>query len=261
MRVVIKVGTSTLCYKNGALNIRHFREFVQTLADIRNSGVEVVLVSSGAIGLGVGRLGLVSRPEQTEMKQACAAVGQCELMRCYSDEFAKFSQNVAQLLLTRDVIDHERRRQNVTNTLKTLLSLKTLPIINANDSVSLKHLDFDENDTLSAIVACLVEADKLIILTDVDGLYDSDPASPSANFISRVECVTSEVRSWCASKGSELSSGGMQTKLDALQIATQAGIGGVILNGKVTNNLYDYFNGVAKCTEFLPQKAARSECE
>ena len=168
-RIVIKVGTSSLCYKTGNLNIRRVQKLIEVMADLKNEGRDVIFVTSGAVGIGVGRAGLSQRPKDMPTKQACAAIGQCELMNIYDREFLKYNHTVAQLLVTRDVISNKIRRENAFNTLHRLLEMGAVPIINANDTVSIEQLDFDENDTLSAIVAGLCEADLLIILTDVDG--------------------------------------------------------------------------------------------
>ncbi len=250
MKIVIKVGTSTLCYKNGNLNLRRFSCFVRVLSDLKNSGHELVVVTSGAVGLGVGRLGLGARPKETALKQACAAVGQSELMRFYADEFGKFNHTVAQVLLTRDVVENAVRHENAINTFRTLLAQKVVPVVNANDTVSVEQLDFDENDTLSAVVATLCEAEMLMILTDVDGLYDKNPSEKDAKFIAKVGRVDEKIFAFCGKKGSELSSGGMVTKLQAVALAQKNGIKSVIINGENPEILYEYFAGQAKCTEF-----------
>ena len=212
-RVVIKLGTSTLAHKTGKLNIRRMKNLVQAIADLHNSGKDVIIVSSGAQGLGTGKLGLREKPTDIRMKQAVAAIGQCELMHIYDREFANYNHTVAQVLLTRDVISNKTRKENVINTFNTLLDMGIVPIINANDTVSIQELDFDENDTLSAIVAALCSADLLIILTDVDGLYDKNPKLPGAKLIPEVKQITSEMISSAKDKGSEFASGGMITKL------------------------------------------------
>ena len=249
-RVVIKVGTSTLCYKTGNLNIRRVRKLIEVMSDLKNEGRDIIFVTSGAVGIGVGRAGLTSRPQDIPTKQACAAIGQCELMNIYDREFSKFNHTVAQLLVTRDVISNKTRHENAFNTLHRLLEMNIVPIINANDTVSIEQLDFDENDTLSAIMAQLCEADLLVILTDVDGLYDRNPSDPEAKHIPVVHKLTDELLSSARQKGSELASGGMITKLEAAMIAGESGIPTIIINGDEPEKLYGIFDGTAKCTLF-----------
>ncbi|NLJ16649.1 MAG: glutamate 5-kinase [Clostridiales bacterium] len=249
-RIVIKVGTSTLAYSTGNLNLRRVSKLIEVFSDIKNSGKEIVFVTSGAIGVGVGKSGLTKRPADTPTKQACAAIGQSELMNIYDNEFGKHNHTIAQILLTRDVISNAERKNNVKNTFEKLFELGAIPIINANDSVSIAQLDFDENDTLSAMVAQLCGADLLIILTDVDGLYDGDPKNPDSRLIESVEKITPELISVVGQKGSELASGGMLTKLEAADIATNSGIDTVIINGENPEILYDLLDGKAKFTHF-----------
>ena len=249
-RVVIKVGTSTLCYKTGNLNIRRVRKLIEVMSDLKNEGRDIIFVTSGAVGIGVGRAGLTARPKDIPTKQACAAIGQCELMNIYDREFSKFNHTVAQLLVTRDVISNKTRHENAFNTLHRLLEMNIVPIINANDTVSIEQLDFDENDTLSAVMAQLCEADLLVILTDVDGLYDRNPSDPEAKHIPLVTKLTDEMISSAKQKGSELASGGMITKLEAASIAGENGIPTVIINGDDPEKLYGIFDGTAKYTLF-----------
>ena len=249
-RIVIKVGSSTLAYPTGHLNIRKCYELIEVMSDIKNSGREIVFVTSGAQGVGAARAGLPEKPKDMPSKQACAAIGQSELMTFYSENFGKFNHKVAQILLTRDVISNKERKFNVVNTFDRLFEMGIIPIINANDAVSIKQLDFDENDTLSAIVASLCEADLLIMLTDVDGLYDSNPSLPNAKLISEVDKITPELIAAAQGAGSNLGSGGMITKLEAAQIATDAGIDTVIINGDKPSHLYELFEGDAVCTYF-----------
>ncbi len=249
-RVVIKVGTSTLCYKTGNLNIRRVRKLIEVMSDLKNEGRDIIFVTSGAVGIGVGRAGLTARPKDIPTKQACAAIGQCELMNIYDREFSKFNHTVAQLLVTRDVISNKTRHENAFNTLHRLLEMNIVPIINANDTVSIEQLDFDENDTLSAVMAQLCEADLLVILTDVDGLYARNPSDPDAKHIPVVNKLTDEMLSSAKQKGSELASGGMITKLEAASIAGENGIPTVIINGDDPEKLYGIFDGSAKCTIF-----------
>jgi len=250
-RVVIKVGTSNIAYKTGNINIRRVECLVRVISDIRNSGREVIFVTSGAISVGMGRLNLSERPSDTPTKQACAAIGQSELMNIYDTEFAKHNRTVAQILMTRDVVSNKERRENVKNTLERLLEMGIIPIINANDAISIEELDFDENDTLSAMVAKIAEADLLIMFTDVDGLYDKNPAEPDAKLIPVVEKITQDMIHAAKGKGSELSSGGMLTKLEAAMLAKENNIQSVIINGERLEILYDLFENKATCTVFV----------
>lgn len=251
-RVVIKVGSSTLAYpETGSLNIRKSRMLVEVLSDLKNSGREIVFVSSGAQCVGAAKGGFHGKPKDTPSKQACAAIGQSELMKFYSETFGQFNHNVAQLLLTRDVISNEERRENVINTFNKLFELSVVPIINANDVVSIKQLDFDENDTLSAIVAKLCGADLLVMLTDVDGLYTGDPDDPSSEFIAEVDTINYDIIGMAKGSGSAVGSGGMLTKIEAAQIAAESGIDAVIIGNKDPKLLYDLFEtDNARCTYF-----------
>lgn len=256
-RVVVKVGTSTLTHKTGMLNIRRVECLVKTLSDLKNAGKDIVLVTSGAVGVGAGKLSLKERPVDIPTKQACAALGQCELMYIYDKYFSQYNHNVAQVLLTRDVIEDNHRKQNVVNTFERLLSLSALPIVNENDTVAIDELTeeanqrFGDNDTLSAIVARLVDADLLIILSDIDGLYDSDPKSnPRAKLIERVRELDANILALGGGKGSEFGTGGMSAKLNAAGICMSAGIPMVICNGKDPLNLYKLLDGEALGTLF-----------
>lgn len=249
-RIVIKVGTSTLAHSTGNLNIRRVSKLCEVFSDLKNSGKEIIFVTSGAQGVGAGRAGLRQKPKDIPGKQACAAIGQCELMHIYDREFSMHNHTVAQILLTRDVISNKIRKENVKNTFKTLLEMGILPVINANDTVSIEELDFDENDTLSAIVAQLCEADLLVILTDVDGLYDKNPKLPDAKLIPEVSRITEDMIFAAQDKGSEFASGGMVTKLEAATIAKENGIPTVIIKGENPEILYDLFENKATCTVF-----------
>ena len=222
-RVVIKVGTSTLTHANGKLNLRHIGDLCRTITDLQNSGKEVILVTSAAIGVGLGKLGLKDRPEDTAKKQALAAIGQCELMFIYDKFFGEYNQTVAQILITADVIEDEKGRQNVINTMNELLALGIIPIINENDTVATDELEghnIGDNDTLSAMVASLMGADALVILTDTDGLYTSNPQTdPSAKLIPVVYEITEEIEALAGAAGSKLGTGGMATKVIAARIA------------------------------------------
>ncbi len=250
-RVVIKVGSSTLAYpETGNLNIRKSRQLVEVLSDLKNSGKEIVFVTSGAQCVGASKAGFVSKPSDIPSKQACAAIGQSELMKFYSENFEEYNHKVAQLLLTRDVISNHVRRENVINTFNKLFEMGVIPIINANDVVSIKQLDFDENDTLSAIVATLCGADLLVMLTDVDGLYDGDPKDPSSKLIKEVDHITTDIISLAQGSGSSVGTGGMLTKIEAAQIATEAGIDTVIIGNHDPRLLYELFEGEPVCTYF-----------
>ncbi len=244
-RIVIKVGTSTLTHKTGRLNIRRMERFVKALADIQNSGHEIILVSSGAIGLGMSKMGLASRPSDTPMKQACAAVGQCELMYIYDKLFGEYNINVAQILLTKYVIESPRKN-NVENTFLKLIDHNVIPIVNENDTVAIDELEleFGENDTLAAYVGVFCKADMLIILSDIDGFFDGDPRiNPDAKLIPMVTKIDDKIRSLAGDAVSGLGSGGMITKINAAEIAMNSGFDMAILNGRNPNILYDLFDG------------------
>ena len=256
MRIVIKIGTSTLAHPTGHLNIRRVELLCKVLSDIKNAGNQIVLVSSGAIGMGVGKLGLPGRPQDMPGKQAAAAVGQCELMYTYDKLFAQYSHTVAQILLTADDIFHPRRSSHVHDTLTRLLQWNVLPIINENDAVATDEIGIQttigENDSLSAIVAKLVDADLLVLLSDIEGLYTADPKQdPNAELIPLVEDITPEILALAGGAGSSLGTGGMATKLKAAQIATDAGVDMVITNGENPEKLYDLFDGKAVGTRFV----------
>ncbi len=252
MRIVIKVGTSTLAHKTGRLNIRRIEELCKVMSDLKNAGHEIILVSSGAIGMGVGKLSLGSRPDDIPTKQAAAAVGQCELMYTYDKLFTEYNHTVAQLLITNPDIENETRKQNFHNTLERLLELGALPIINENDTVSTDEIVIGDNDTLSAIVTASIKADLLILLSDIDGLYDKDPHKHNdAKLIDTVEVVDNNIMSLAEGKGSELGTGGMITKLRAAVIATRAGCDMVIANGENPSLLYDIVDGKKVGTRFL----------
>lgn len=255
MKIVVKVGTSTLAHSTGRLNIRHVEELVKVLSDLKNAGHELILVSSGAIGMGVGKLNLPGRPGDMPTKQAAAAVGQCELMYTYDRLFAQYNHTVAQILLTGEDIDHEDRRQNFENTIGRLLELGALPIINENDTVATAEIKVGDNDTLGAVVACCVEADLLVLLSDIEGLYTADPRKdPGATLIPVVEEVTPEIEALAGSAGSELATGGMTTKLRAAQRVTAHGCDMVIANGEKPELLYDIVEGKPTGTRFVGRR-------
>ncbi|MCX8132048.1 MAG: glutamate 5-kinase [Clostridia bacterium] len=243
-RIVIKVGTSTLTYDTGKVNFTRIDRLARVLSDLSNQGKEVVLVTSGAIGVGVDKLKLKEKPKLIPEKQAVAAVGQCELMHIYSKFFSDYGHIVGQILLTRDAVEDEHRRQNVINTFETLLQKEIIPIVNENDSVSVEEIKFGENDTLSAIVSKLIKADLLIILSDIDGLYESDPRNnPDAKMISVVESITPEIEKSAGGAGTKRGTGGMITKLFAAKIATAADVHMVIASGKNPDIVMDIING------------------
>lgn len=248
-RIVFKVGSSTLTYSGGGINLRRVDKLVKVLSDLKNQGKEIVLVTSGAVSVGMGKLGIKQRPSETREKQALAAIGQCELMDFYSELFSKFNHSVAQLLLTRDVVDNDVLRHNAENTFETLFKFGAIPIVNENDSISAEQIEFGDNDTLSAIVAEIVGADLLIILSDIDGLFDKDPKSADAKLISRVEKVTDEIKALAGGAGSARGTGGMITKLAAAEIINKAGADMFILNGSDPFILYDLLDG--KCVGTL----------
>ena len=255
MRIVVKVGTSTLAHPTGRLNIRHVEELVKVLSDLKNAGHEVVLVSSGAIGMGVGKLNLPGKPADMPTKQAAAAVGQCELMYTYDKLFAQYNHTVAQILLTGEDIDHNHRRQNFENTIYRLLELGALPIINENDTVATAEIKVGDNDTLGGIVACTVKADLLVLLSDIEGLYTADPRKdPKATLIPVVEEVTAEIEALAGDVGSGLGTGGMATKIRAARTVTEAGCDMIIANGETPSLLYDIVEGKAVGTRFKGQK-------
>lgn len=245
--VVVKIGTSTLTYENGKLNLRRVEMLCRALSDLQNSGRKIVLVSSGAVGVGMGKLGLTSRPHSTAKKQALAAIGQCELMFIYDKIFGEYHQNVAQVLLTADVTARENSRRNVVNTFSELLDMNIIPIVNENDTVAvdeLEGLNFGDNDTLSAIVATLVDADALLILTDIDGVYDKNPKEyPDARRIPVIHEINDEIRAMAGGAGSSRGTGGMTTKIRAAQVAAEKHIPTYILAGDDPENLYRVFNG------------------
>lgn len=255
MRIVVKVGTSTLAHPTGRMNIRHMESLVKVLSDLKNAGNEIILVSSGAIGMGVGRLNLPGRPADIPTKQAAAAVGQCALMDTYDRLFSEYNHTVAQLLLTNEDIDHLDRRTNVENTVTRLLDLGVLPIINENDTVATLEIAVGDNDTLAAVVSCLAHAELLVLLSDIDGLYTADPhKDKNAKLISVVGEITPEIEDLASGSGSELGTGGMETKLRAAKLVTAAGCDMVITNGERPEQLYEILEGKRIGTRFLGRK-------
>ena len=256
MRIVVKVGTSTLAHATGRLTIRHVEELVKVLSDLKNAGHQVILVSSGAIGMGVGKLNLPGKPSDMPTKQAAAAVGQCELMYTYDKLFLQYNHTVAQVLLTGEDVDHPERRENFENTMERLLELGALPVINENDTIATAEIKVGDNDTLGAIVACCTKADLLVLLSDIEGLYTADPRKdPNAKLIPTVEEVTPEIEALAGGVGSSLGTGGMATKLRAAKMVTAQGCDMVITNGEHPERLYDIAEGKDVGTRFVAHKA------
>ena len=255
MRIVVKVGTSTLAHSTGRMNIFLVEELCKVLSDLKNIGHEVILVSSGAIGMGMGKLNMKSRPEDIPTKQAAAAVGQCELMYTYDRLFSQYNHTTAQVLVTGADLKNEERHRNFENTLNRLLELDALPIINENDTVATEEIVIGDNDTLAAIVSVSVKADLLVLLSDIDGLYTADPRrDENATLISVVENMTDEIMALGEGKGSSLGTGGMKTKLHAASIVTDEGIDMVIANGADPLKLYDIVKGENVGTKFLGKR-------
>lgn len=253
-RVVIKVGTSTLTYENGKLNLRRVEELCKVLTDLQNAGREIILVTSGAIGVGVGKMGLQERPKETEKKQALAAIGQCELMFIYDKFFGEYNRNVAQLLVTGDAMRDPISRKHMENTFLALLEMGIIPIVNENDTMAVDELignHIGDNDTLSAMVACLIKADLLVLLTDIDGMYSGNPKTdPEAKRIPYVEKITEEVKALAGGAGSNRGTGGMATKVHAAEITTAEDIPCCIISGANPRNLYRLFDGEQMGTVF-----------
>lgn len=255
MRITVKVGTSTLAHSTGHLNIRHIEELCKVLSDLKNAGNEIILVSSGAIGMGVGKLSLGKRPGDMPTKQAAAAVGQCELMYTYDKLFSEYNHTVAQLLITAPDIRDSIRGENFRNTVLRLLELDALPIINENDTVATEEISVGDNDTLSALVARSCEAELLVLLSDIDGLFTADPhKDENARLIETVPEITPEILALGGGKGSALGTGGMATKLHAAQLCTEKGIDMIIANGSSPSVLYDIVDGKSVGTRFVGRK-------
>lgn len=255
MKIVVKIGTSTLTHQSGCVNIRKVEMLCKVLSDIKNAGNEVILVSSGAIAMGVGKLNLRERPSDIAGKQAAAAVGQCELMYIYDKIFAEYNHTVAQILLTADDLRDEDRHHKFESTMERLLELNSLPIINENDTISTEEISIGDNDTLAAIVAESICADLLILMSDIDGLYDSDPhKDPNAKLIPEVHEITEDILSLGGGAGSKRGTGGMLTKLKAAQIATDSGCDMIIANGAYPELLYNIIDGIPAGTKFFAKK-------
>ncbi len=256
-RIVIKIGTSSLTHaETGRLNLRKLEVLIREITDLHNQGKEVVLVSSGAIGVGAAALGMKTRPDELKQKQACAAVGQARLMMIYQKLFAEYNQTAAQILMTKNTMVDNLNRKNAKNTFQELLKLGTIPIVNENDSIATYEIEFGDNDTLSAVVAALIEADLLILLSDIDGLFTDDPhKNPKAKFIDIVENLDDNLlHMGKSSTGSRVGTGGMATKLTAAEIAAAAGADMIIANGKDFHVIHKIIEGCEIGTLFIGNK-------
>ena len=250
-RVVVKLGTSTLTHESGLLNIRKIELLVKCLADLQNGGRQLIIVSSGAVGCGLAKLGLAGRRLTTVEKQACAAVGQCELIDIYDRNFALYGHKIAQVLMTKDVVDNIPRRDSARSTVNTLLSFGCIPIVNENDTLSSEQITFGSNDTLATSVARLADADLIINMSDIDGLFDRDPKSdPDAKLIEYIPEITDGIRACAGGAGTGRGTGGMIAKLEAAEAAVRHGIPMIIVNGAKPDILYDIFDGDFKGTYF-----------
>lgn len=257
MRIVIKLGTSTLTHATGKLNIRRVELLCKVMSDLKNAGHELVLVSSGAIAMGVGKLNLTKKPSDIPTKQALAAVGQCELMYIYDKLFSDYHHTVAQILLTGSDVEDPQRRENFHNTMSRLLELGALPVINENDTVATAEIAVGDNDTLGAIVAVNVQADLLVLMSDIEGLYTADPRKdPSAGLIREIRELTPEVLALAGDAGSALGTGGMVTKLRAAGMCMAAGCDMIITNGQRPEDLYAIAEGQQVGTRFFAKKEA-----
>ena len=253
--IVVKVGTSTLTYASGMLNLRRIETLVRTICDLQNSGKKMILVSSGAVSAGLAKIGFLSKPDKIEEKQAAAAVGQCELMNMYDRLFSSYGHKVAQILVTRYTIESEVMKRNAEGTFKVLLDMGCIPVVNENDCVSYEGLKFGGNDLLAAYVGVLAKADCIINMSDVDGLYDSNPReNPDAKLIERVEKFDDTILAMAGGAGTARGTGGMKAKIDAAIIASSAGIPSMIVNGANPEILYDIMNGEARGTVFAVEK-------
>ncbi|WP_308542506.1 glutamate 5-kinase [uncultured Oscillibacter sp.] len=260
-RIVVKVGTSTLTHDSGSLNLRSMEHLVRALADLHGCGNEIILVTSGAIAVGTARLGLSERPRELRMKQAAAAVGQCRMMHIYDKLFGEYNRSVAQILLTGDDVENPDRAEHLRSTFSALLEMGVIPVVNENDSVSSAEIEtghhkvLGDNDTLSAIVAALCQADLLVLLSDIDGLYDADPRThPDAKRFHQVKDLTPEILEMAGGAGTWRGTGGMATKLSAARIAMESGCDMVITNGARPEDLYGIVEGQDIGTRFLARK-------
>ena len=244
-RIVVKVGSSTLTHpETGAMNLTKMERLVRILADIRNSGKDVVLVSSGAIAVGRKAMNITERPKEQDLKQACAAIGQSRLMMVYQRLFAEYNKITAQVLITKDTMIQDTMRRNARNTFMKLLEMGTIPVVNENDTVATDEIEFGDNDTLSAIVAALIHADLLIILSDQDGFFTDDPRkNPEAKLVEEITFITDELEAMAGGAGSDVGTGGMAAKVSAARIANDAGADMIIANGNDMNNITKVLEG------------------
>ncbi|WP_411681752.1 glutamate 5-kinase [Clostridium thailandense] len=255
-RVVVKIGSSTLTHSSGFLNLSRIEKLVRQISDLHNQGIEIVLVSSGAIAAGIGKLGLKNKPATIPEKQAAAAIGQGILLHMYEKMFSEYGKIAAQILITREDVSNRTRFLNARNTFFSLFEKGVITIVNENDAIVVDEIKFGNNDTLSAIVASLVEADLLILLSDIEGLYDSDPrTNPQAKLIHEVERITEEVERSAGGAGTSLGTGGMATKISAAKIATSAGVSMVIVNGANEGIINDVVNLERVGTFFVPDES------
>lgn len=250
--IVVKVGTSTLTYPSGMLNLRRIGTLVKTLCDLQNSGKKMILVSSGAVSAGLAKIGFVKKPEKIEEKQAAAAVGQCELMNMYDSLFSSYGHKVAQILITRFTVESEEMKRNAERTFKVLLDMGCIPVVNENDCVSYEGIKFGGNDLLASYVAILAKADCIINMSDVNGLYDSDPrTNPDAKLIEKVDHFDKSILAMAGGAGTARGTGGMKAKIDAAIIAANSKIPSMIVNGANPEILYDIMEGKAAGTVFM----------
>lgn len=259
--IVVKVGTSTLTYDSGYLNLKNMELLVRTLSDLSGQGYRMILVTSGAIAVGTETLGLPDRPHALRMKQAAAAVGQCRMMHIYDKLFSEYNRVMAQILLTGEDVDSPVRAEHLRQTFSSLLEMGVIPVVNENDSVSSAEIEtgaqkvLGDNDTLSAIVSKLVGADLLVLFSDIDGLYDCDPKrNPDAKLLHVIENIDEETMSMAGASGTWRGTGGMVTKLSAAKIAMDAGCDMVIANGAHMEKLYDILAGDEVGTRFIARK-------
>ena len=250
-RIVIKVGTSSLTHDTGKTDLKRIEKLVRVLSDLLNMGNEIILVSSGAIGVGVGKLGLAEKPSTTREKQALAAIGQASLMSIYEKFFSEYGYNTGQVLLTKFVLDDEVRYESAKNAFNTMIDYGVIPIVNENDVISTYEIEFGDNDTLSAYVANLVEADLLVIMSDIDGFYNGNPTLETSEIIPVIEEITDEIRNCAGGEGTRRGTGGMITKLNAAELVCNNGIDMIITNGKDITSLYDILEGKPIGTLFV----------
>lgn len=250
--IVVKIGTSSLSYDSGRINFQQVEKLSNVLSTLRKEGKQITLVSSGAIAVGAGRLGLKTRPDNLAKKQALAAIGQAELIRIYQKFFESYNQKIAQLLITKDIVKSPEKYKNAKSSLKNLLHMGIIPIINENDTIATYEIEFGDNDTLSAVVAQIVEADLLVMLSDIDGLYSADPKiEKNAKIISTVNEITPQIETIARGAGTSFSTGGMVTKLMAVKICRETNIDTIIMNGRDPASLYELFDGKEIGTYFI----------